>query len=646
MGSYENVVKIEEIKKKVSEGDLLSAQRILDTMEIRKIKNMTDLGVIAGVYADNERYEEASELYVKIYEKTKSRKALYQLVEILIKLNNAEDAQYYLRQYEKIAPRDYNIYVFRYKLAKLRGESFENQIEILEELKNAEYTEKWAYELAKLYYKAGMEEECIRVCSDIELWFGEGTYVEKARILRSTYSGEADKERIMEEIRRRAELVGSLTEDNEHPDHETGTYYGNAEEELDPVENTEDPEGELYTGTDFMLHEDTGELEDDLKKDIQNIMTQDQPEEVAEYYYDEELPDTDAYRREQEEQPDLSPEGQTTEYAYAADEAADTKTDVTHQETVMEAEASVRPENEGPAKEKEAVTSRELSAQAEEEQEVEKVIYQALREDEMDEEDRKLKQLTQELQIDTDELFGNFLHILSVKKQLVKSLEMILSERSRLQMMIITGTEGSGKTTLAKDMALFYYKSGKLKSSKLAKISADKLNTVDILTKKEILRDCCLVVENASELKRTTIDSLLELANQLHGDLAIIFEEDKKNMNKLFREYPKLMDLLKNRIHLPQYNMEDLMGFAFACLSQKDYRLEMKAEQVLQGKINQIAKQSEPHRHLEQIYDLMQAAMNAADIRMGRQLSELASQGRLKDVDAVTVTAQDLNIKP
>lgn len=646
MGSYENVVKIEEIKKKVSEGDLLSAQRILDTMEIRKIKNMTDLGVIAGVYADNERYEEASELYVKIYEKTKSRKALYQLVEILIKLNNAEDAQYYLRQYEKIAPRDYNIYVFRYKLAKLRGESFENQIEILEELKNAEYTEKWAYELAKLYYKAGMEEECIRVCSDIELWFGEGTYVEKARILRSTYSGEADKERIMEEIRRRAELVGSLTEDNEQPDHETGTYYGNAEEELDPVENTEDPEGELYTGTDFMLHEDTGELEDDLKKDIQNIMTQDQPEEVAEYYYDEELPDTDAYRREQEEQPDLSPEGQTTEYAYAADEAADTKTDVTHQETFMEAEASVRPENEGPAKEKEAVTSRELSAQAEEEQEVEKVIYQALREDEMDEEDRKLKQLTQELQIDTDELFGNFLHILSVKKQLVKSLEMILSERSRLQMMIITGTEGSGKTTLAKDMALFYYKSGKLKSSKLAKISADKLNTVDILTKKEILRDCCLVVENASELKRTTIDSLLELANQLHGDLAIIFEEDKKNMNKLFREYPKLMDLLKNRIHLPQYNMEDLMGFAFACLSQKDYRLEMKAEQVLQGKINQIAKQSEPHRHLEQIYDLMQAAMNAADIRMGRQLSELASQGRLKDVDAVTVTAQDLNIKP
>jgi tetratricopeptide (TPR) repeat protein len=209
MGSYENIVKIEEMKKKVDEGDLLSAQKILDTMDIRKIKNTTDLNLIAEVYSQNERYEEAEELYHKIYEKTKSRKSLFQLIDTLIKLNNAEEADLYLDQYNKLAPEDFYNYVFRYKIDKIKGETFEHLIGILEELKKTEYTEKWAYELAKLYYKAGMEDKCIRECSDIVLWFGEGTYVEKAKILRSYYSGETDKDRIMDEIKRRAEEVNN-----------------------------------------------------------------------------------------------------------------------------------------------------------------------------------------------------------------------------------------------------------------------------------------------------------------------------------------------------------------------------------------------------------------------------------------------------
>ena len=88
------------------------------------------------------------------------------------------------------------------------------------------------------------------------------------------------------------------------------------------------------------------------------------------------------------------------------------------------------------------------------------------------------------------------------------------------------------------------------------------------------------------------------------------------------------------------------MGFAYACLRQKDYRLNSKAEPILKHKINQIAKQSEPHMHLEQIYNLMLAAMNAADIRTGKQLSNLASQGRLRDVEVLTVLSEDFVIKP
>ncbi len=647
MGSYENIVKIEEIRKKNNEGDLLSAKRILDTMEIRKIKNIADLNLIAEVYAENERYEEAVDLYLKIYEKTKSRKALFMLIEVLIKLNNADDAQYYLIQYQKIAPKDFYNYVFRYKIDKLKGESFEHQIEILVELKKIEFTEIWSYELAKLYYKAGMEAECIRECSDIELWFGEGTYVEKAKILRSTYSGETDKVSIMEEIKRRAEVISRAEEYDTFADAEieanvdadadidaeavadtdADTYQQDTETDGEyPTESIYDSEGDFYASANFMVHEETEEFEDDLKKDVQKIMTNEHPEDYYNFEYEAQAPVMEG------------PYVQEKTY-YEEESASESDRAVFSRET-GEHIAETEIEDNG------IPITREAIEREKAEQEVENTIYQLLREDSLDEEDRKLKQLAQELQINMEELFGNFLHVLSVKKQLVKSLETIMNDRAKNMMMMITGTEGSGKTTLAKDMALFLFKARKLKSSKLAKITAEKLNSLDILTKKDILRDCCLVIENASELKRATIDNLLELTQQLHGDISFIFEEDKKNMNKLFREYPKLMDLLKNRIHLPQYTTEDLMGFALACLKQKEYSMDLKAEQVIQGKINQIAKQSEPHRHLEQIYDLMQSAMNAADIRMGKQLTQLASQGRLKDVEAVTVIVDDFIIRP
>jgi type II secretory pathway predicted ATPase ExeA len=263
----------------------------------------------------------------------------------------------------------------------------------------------------------------------------------------------------------------------------------------------------------------------------------------------------------------------------------------------------------------------------------------------MDEEDKKLIQFSEELQIDPEEIFGNFLHVISAKRQLVKSLEYILDDHTKTVYLMITGTRGSGKTTLAKDITLFLNKAGKLKSSKIAKIKADKLNTIDVMSKKETLRDCCVVVENASELKRKTIDSLLELSQSLQGNIAFVFEENKKNMNKLFRECPKLMDLFKNRIHLPQYTGDDLMGFAYACLKQKDYGLNTKAEELLQQKVYLIAKQSEPHQYLELINDLMQSAMNATDLRMGKQLSELAIQGRLKDVENLSILPEDFAIK-
>ncbi len=611
MGSYENIVKIEEMRRRMEEGDSSSAQKVLDTMDIKKIKNMSDLSLIAEVYAENERYEEAVQLYLRIYEKTKSRKSLFQLVDLYIKLQKPEEAERYLKEYEKLASKDFYKYIFQYKIDKLKGEAYETLIETLVTLKNTEYMEKWAYELAKTYYKAGMEKECIQECSDIILWFGEGTFVEKAKLLRSYYSGETDKEMIMEELKRRAmEDTGRLAHAEE---------IRQGEEDLKSSDTMEEDE-ESYTSADFSIEEEAEDFENDLKKDIQDILIEEGEDnsETEDYLDPEEHADGGEITMvdENPEEEEIPGEGEQ-----------------------LEEEADVsQPE---PFPMQYTSSEREIA-----EQEVEEALYQLLEEEEMDEEDKKLKQIAGELEINPEEIFGNFLHVKSIKKQLVKSLEGILDVHTKTVQLLITGADGSGKTTLAKDITMFLYKTGKLKSSRIAKIKADKLNSIDIMTKRDTLKDCCLVVENASDLKRETIDGLLELCRILKGNIAVIFEENKKNINKLFRECPQLMDLFKNRIHLPGYTTDDLVGFAYACLRQKDYRINKKAEPILIHKINQIVKQSEPHMHLEQIYNLMQSAMDAADIRTGKQLSSLASQGRLRDVEVLTILSEDLMIKP
>ncbi len=624
MGSYEIIVKIEEMRKRMEEGDASSAQKILDTMEIKKIKNMSDLSLIAEVYVENERYEEALPLYLKIYEKTKSRKSLFQLINLYIKLRNPEEAEGYLKDYEKIAAKDFYKYIFRYKIDKLKGASYEKLIGTLETLKKTEYMEKWAYELAKVYYKAGMEKECIQECSDIILWFGEGIYVEKAKLLRSYYSGEVDKARIMEELKRRAMEDTGRNLDTEKVKEAEELLKGEELEEPSVVAEDEkdDVPVSLTTEEELFLKELKKNIESKLISEDGNIM----PVKRG-------LPT-------EEESAEEGPVGE------------ESKEDEFIEDSIGEEEADEDSLAEQLSKEVEAYITTTLSDENTgsegdtAEQEVESIIYELLEEEDMDEENQRLKQLAEELEIDLDEIFGNFLHVKAVKKQLVKSLEGIQGERNKTVLVLITGSNGSGKTTLAKDITMFLYKTGMLKSSRIAKIKADKLNSINIMAKKETLKDCCLVVENAGELKKEAIDGLLELCQLLRGNLAVIFEENQNNMNMLFREYPKLMDPFANRIHLPIYTMQELMGFALACLRQKDYQMNSKAELILKHRINQIAKESEPHVHLEQINSLMQAAMDAADIRTGKQLSNLVSQGRLKDEEILTILPEDLVIKP
>ena len=181
------------------------AQRILDTMKYKKISKRTDLSLIASVYTSNGRYEEALELIFEMYERTPTRQVVFQIIEIAIKKGDYKMANMFLKQYEKADPNDFYRLIFRYKIDKRTGKSFEELIETLEKLKKEEYIDKWAYELAKLYYKVGNDEKCKKECEDLILWFGEGIFVQKAKILTEYFDGEKDKTKIIESLKKQSE---------------------------------------------------------------------------------------------------------------------------------------------------------------------------------------------------------------------------------------------------------------------------------------------------------------------------------------------------------------------------------------------------------------------------------------------------------
>lgn len=188
MDKYEEKLKLDELKNLISEEKYKQAEEIADTMNWKKMKNVNDLVLASEIYKNTERYEDSRELLLLAYDRSPiGRKIIYMISELAITMKNFEEAQEYYDEFIEIAPHDNLKYVLRYEMKKEQGASLEDQIAILEELKDKEYTEKWAYELAYLYHQAGNPDKAIDVCDELVLWFGEGKYVEKALELKMLY---------------------------------------------------------------------------------------------------------------------------------------------------------------------------------------------------------------------------------------------------------------------------------------------------------------------------------------------------------------------------------------------------------------------------------------------------------------------------
>lgn len=188
MDKYEYNLKLDQIKALSAEEGYMSAAEIADSINWNEIKNVNTLVKIGEIYEKAERYQDARDILLMAYDRSPiGRMIIYRLAEVAIKMGDYDAATEYYDEFVEIAPHDDMKYVLRYAIKKGQGASFDELITILEEYKDEEYTEEWAYELAYLYHKAGKADKCIDACDELILWFGDGPYVERALELKMLY---------------------------------------------------------------------------------------------------------------------------------------------------------------------------------------------------------------------------------------------------------------------------------------------------------------------------------------------------------------------------------------------------------------------------------------------------------------------------
>ena len=247
-------VKLEEINHLVEQKDYKGAMNVVDSIDWRRVKMFGHFVWLVRIYAANKRYEDSKEIFLLAYHRASiGKNILYRLVEVSLKMGDVSDAVEYYEEYREVAPNDNTQYILKYKILREKKAPLAEQIKVLEDYKEKEFTEKWSYELAKLYYQDGDKEKCLELCNEIILWFNEGSYVMKAMDLKKrmgALKGE-EKERYEQQFvpkLLKPEDVDSIKVEAEEKSAEPQTKSGEQEiesiqiksEELDEVESLQD----------------------------------------------------------------------------------------------------------------------------------------------------------------------------------------------------------------------------------------------------------------------------------------------------------------------------------------------------------------------------------------------------------------------
>ena len=278
------------------------------------MKNVRTLCVVGEIYAANKRYEESKEIFLLAYHRAPiGKNILYRLIEVSLKMGQISEATEFFDEYREVAGNDNSQYILRYKIARAKNASLNEQIRILEEYKEKEFTERWSYELAKLYYKAGDKQKCLDLCNEMILWFNDGNYVMKALDLKQRMGVLTGEEKEKYEQRFIPKLIPPEKAKEIRESKETETAGESEYEESRPVTDTiqVDDERDLNSAETFQEkiskgirdifggHKKAAEEPEDMEEDVQDESEDSTEEEAEDVQEGEETPEEETAATEE-----------------------------------------------------------------------------------------------------------------------------------------------------------------------------------------------------------------------------------------------------------------------------------------------------------------------------------------------------------
>ncbi len=600
---YRAIVRLEEIRSLMELEDYDAAKEIADSIRKERLKDSADLFLLASVYRKCGEYDVAKEYLLRIYEKKVTWRVLEELMEVCLAEKKPEEAEGYLKEYAKLSGGDPRNYIYEYRIGRQKHRPDEELLPILQTLKAEEYSEKYAYELAKLYHKLGRAQECMAECADLILWFGEGTYVERAKALQAYYRGELSAEDIQEEAKRR---IKEAEERKERAEAEQRAYEAEKRRREEEERLAEEARQQEELVEEAAITETDDEEEAAVDEEAFAAELTDVYEEVAATEIEEPMWEEDA----------------TAVATASAPEEEVTEPDAYEQMSLFGASE----QTESPEEEEQETTYP--AEEVEEEQEVSPL-------------GKELSVRLAEKGIVFEEVLHQFARMEKVRKQLARMLEVVVTVRKKCHCLIITGERKSGKTTLGTYLAKLLYGLSYVKTPRVAKISGERLNQMNLYEKKMQLQDVCLIVENAGSMTEETVEALLGFIRSTHVLGTVILEDNPTAMSRLLRNNAECNQVFNNRVHLAKYDGNELMGFALEYMEEQDYDITPEAKKVLRQKVENLTRTEHKEGRLVATRELISAALERADYRNKDAILAMASTGNFLGAQALELIPED-----
>ena len=623
MDKQEYRIKTEQMMEYVDNKEYKQAMGIADMIDWHRVKNPGMLSKVSEIYEHNGENQKSRDILFIAYDRAPgSRKVVYRLGTLAIKLGDLQEARDCYEEFIALAPKDPNQYILKYKILRAQEAPIEMQIEALEEFKEVEYIEKWAYELARLYHNAGMTEKCIKECDEFIEHFKEGKYVTEAIELKKQYQPDSEE-------KEKEEKESIEVEFEDIPE---------LEDEL------EDTKTDVPKCIEHIL-EDWGQVQKEMKKEIKEKKIQARAEKAAKRKEAEKeddsaksiLPDDVQQLLDELESPKEEEEITMIEETIQEpevkeeipEEQAEEKQEESAEETVEEKEETAEPEKKGDFAEDDDIIEKEFEltepekiepeSEAEEMPVVEKPTFEELQQEingtvepetigqvptdtgfivqgRYDLDAQSEIGLKAGLTEEQKQLFSYFVPVRGMSEQIVEVLQNDKNCKtrygtSRTGNILVVGRPGTGKTVLAVNVVKAIQKARKLKQGKVAIVTGDALNKKDIREIVGKLKGGALIIEKAAKMNMFTVRELNDLMEGQTGELLIVLEEQRKSVEEMLDSNLDFKHKFTSRLELPIFINDELVTFGQTYAKENNYKIDEMGILALYSRIDVLQKE-------------------------------------------------------